>query len=73
MCAVPNMAVFCSFLNSYFPGMLLYFYYLARMGAEEANTGFSWGDLREEEHLQDLGVDGRMILKWIITKWYVET
>ena len=23
-------------------------------------------------HLQDLGVDGRIILKWIITKWDVE-
>jgi len=26
MCAVPNMVVFCSFLNSYFPGMLLTYF-----------------------------------------------
>ena len=26
MCAVPNMAVFCSFLTSYFPGMLLMYF-----------------------------------------------
>jgi len=26
MCAVPNMAVFCSFLTSYFPGMLLVYF-----------------------------------------------
>jgi hypothetical protein len=27
MCAVPNMAVFCSSLTSWFPGMLHYYYY----------------------------------------------
>jgi hypothetical protein len=27
MCAVPNMAVFCSSLTSWFPGMLLTYYY----------------------------------------------
>jgi len=26
MCAVPNMAVFCSSLTSYFPGMLLTYF-----------------------------------------------
>jgi hypothetical protein len=26
MCAVPNMAVFCSFLTSWFPGMLLTYF-----------------------------------------------
>jgi hypothetical protein len=26
MCAVPNMAVFCSFLTSWFPGMLLMYF-----------------------------------------------
>jgi hypothetical protein len=34
----------------------------------EVHTGFLWGDLREREHLEDLGVDGRIILKFIFTK-----
>jgi len=28
-------------------------------------AGFCWGDLKEREHLEDLGVDGRTILKRI--------
>jgi hypothetical protein len=32
-------------------------------------TGFWCGDLRERDHLEDLGVDGRIILKWIFKKW----
>jgi hypothetical protein len=35
----------------------------------EVHTGFWWGDLREGEHLEDPGVDGRRILKLIFKKW----
>jgi hypothetical protein len=35
----------------------------------EMHTGFCWGDLRDRDHLEDLGVDGRIILKWIFKKW----
>jgi hypothetical protein len=37
----------------------------------EAYTGFWWGNLRERDHLGDPGVDGRIILRWIIRKWNV--
>ena len=32
-------------------------------------TGFWWGDLTVRDHLEDIGVDGRIILKWIDKKW----
>jgi len=32
------------------------------------NTGFWWGNLREKDHLEGSGVDGRLILKWICKK-----
>ena len=31
-------------------------------------TGFWWEDLRERDHLEDPGIDRRMILKWIFKK-----
>ena len=31
-------------------------------GSVEAYTGFWWGNLRERDHLGDLGADGRIIL-----------
>jgi hypothetical protein len=29
------------------------------------HTVFKWGNLREGDHLEDPGVDGGIILKWI--------
>jgi hypothetical protein len=42
------------------------------MGRGEVHTGFWWGDLRTGDHLEDLGLDGRIILKWIFGKWVGE-
>jgi hypothetical protein len=33
------------------------------------NAGFWWGDLREGDHLEDAGADGRITSKWIFKTW----
>ena len=38
-------------------------------GRGEVHTGFWWGNLREIDHLEDPGIDGRIILRWIFRKW----
>ena len=34
----------------------------------EVYTGFWWVNLRERDHFEDPGVDGRIILRWIFRK-----
>jgi hypothetical protein len=43
--------------------------HVARMGRGEVYTGFWLGDLKDRDHLGDLGVYGTIILKWIFKKW----
>ena len=33
------------------------------------HTGLWWENLTERNHLADLGLDGRVILKWIFKNW----
>jgi hypothetical protein len=40
-------------------------------GRGEVYTGFWWRNLRERDHLGDPGIDGRIILRWIVRKWDV--
>jgi hypothetical protein len=35
----------------------------------EACTGFWWGNMRKSDHLEELCVDDRIILRWIFRKW----
>jgi len=43
--------------------------HVARTGRGEKYTELWWGNLRKEDHLEGLGVDGRIILRWIFRKW----
>jgi len=33
------------------------------------HAGFWWGEMREGVLLDDPGIDGRIILRWIFRKW----
>jgi hypothetical protein len=33
-------------------------------------TEFWWRNLRERDHLEDLGVDGIIIVRWIFRMWF---
>jgi hypothetical protein len=37
-------------------------------GRGEVQIGFWLGNVRERDHLERLGVDGRIILKWVFKK-----
>jgi hypothetical protein len=43
------------------------------MGKEAVYIRFWWGNLRVRDHLEDPGVDGRIILRlrWMFRKWDV--
>jgi hypothetical protein len=44
---------------------------VAGLGEErrgEVYTGFWWGNMRETDHLEDPGVDGRIQIRWIFRK-----
>jgi len=42
--------------------------HVALWGRDEVYTVFWWGNLRERDHLEDPGVDGSIILRWIFRK-----
>jgi hypothetical protein len=44
--------------------------HVVRMEKGETYTGFWWENLRERDHLGDLGLDGKFILRWIF-RWDV--
>jgi len=43
--------------------------FVLNIGRKEVRAGFWWGTLRERIHLKNPDVDGKIILRWIFTKW----
>jgi hypothetical protein len=35
---------------------------------EEVRTGFWWRNMRERDHLEETGIDGSIIFRWIFRK-----
>ena len=44
---------------------------VARMGERRGVYRVWWGNLKERDHLEDPGVDGKIILRWIFRMWDV--
>ena len=48
--------------------------HVACMGGRVAvYTCFWWGNLSERDHLEDPGINGRVLLRWILREWDVGT
>jgi hypothetical protein len=41
---------------------------VSRVGRKGILNDICWKNLRERDHVEDLGIDGRTILKWIFKK-----
>jgi hypothetical protein len=39
------------------------------MNVGEVCTGFWWSSLNKRDHLEQLSVDGNIVLKWIFNNW----
>jgi len=39
------------------------------LGRGKVHTGFRWGNLRERGYLNDLGINGKIVLKLMFKKW----
>jgi hypothetical protein len=42
--------------------------YAAHKGRKDMHTGFWWGNLKRNDYEEALGVNGKIILTWILNK-----
>jgi hypothetical protein len=42
--------------------------WVGHVGEKRESYRFWWGNLRDRDHLEDIDVDGMIILKWIFKK-----
>jgi hypothetical protein len=42
--------------------------YVALMEERRSVYGLCWGNMRERDNLEDAGIDGRILLRWIFRK-----
>jgi hypothetical protein len=40
------------------------------LGRGAVHVEFWWGNLKERDHFEDLGLNGRIILKWTFQKYF---
>jgi hypothetical protein len=43
--------------------------HVAHMGRGEVHAGFLWGNVRDRDCLEELGIECRSVLKWLFNKW----
>jgi hypothetical protein len=48
---------------------MLFNYICVTIRRIKMHSGFCWVNLRERDHLEDKGIDGTIILRWIFRKW----
>jgi len=65
LCSSPSIVQVIKLRRMIWAGHMMY------GGRGEAYTGFWWGNVRERDHLEDAGIDGRIILGWIFRQWDV--
>jgi hypothetical protein len=46
---------------------------MERTSERRGHAGFWWGNLRRREHFEHLGIDARIIIKWMFKKFDAKT
>jgi hypothetical protein len=41
----------------------------SKYGGGKAYKGFRWENLKKRDHLEEPGIDGKIIIRWVFRKW----